>query len=201
MDFFDNFQRADTSPGSLGSASCGVTWDCRGPYTTGYPLPPATAGQVKSGRFVSAPNSIVYAIAHLSKVVRRVEATFLWDNSSAHAGLQIGTILISPSANLIDHMRHVTFTHQQALIQKRLNGGAFQTIAQLDCPWGLLDGQAHTISVETSGNHVTVSMDDMSVTMRDGDASAIIGNSFAIENYSTSQDVYPLQYVSVGASF
>lgn len=200
MDFFDNFQRADTSPGSLGAAPDGTVWDCRGPYVSGFPLPPATAGQISGSKFIAAPGSIVYAIAHLPKVVRSVEAVVRWDNSSAHAGLQTGAILISPSANLIDQMRHITFTHTQLLVQKRIGGGAFQTIAQLDYPWGLLDGEAHTLRISHSGNYVTASMDSMGVTMRDDDNASVLGNAFCIENYSTTTDVYPLQYLSAGAA-
>lgn len=201
MDFFDNFQRGDTSPGSIGTSPDGSVWDLRGAYVSGFPLPAASTGQILNKRFVAATGTPVYAIAHLPKVVRSAEVMFRWDNSSAHPGLQSGALLISPSANLIDQMRHITFTHTQMLVQKRINGGAFDTVAQLDYPWGILDGNPHVIIISHEGNYFTASMDGLSVTMRDDDNASVLGNSFCIEHYCTTTDVYPLQYLSAGAAY
>lgn len=67
-DFVDHFDRPDTTQG------LGDGWMLRGPYAGSFPMPPATDGFLKDGRYTYAGNAVVYAAREFPDTVRRVAA-------------------------------------------------------------------------------------------------------------------------------
>jgi hypothetical protein len=196
--FGDSFNRADTNPGSLGRAPNNAPYAMYGAYVSGFPLPPATQGQVMSKAFISATPSVVYATMNLGVSIHHISALLSWDNSGAHSLSETATLIISPSPNLVDTMIHITLSTDQLLLQKRVSGGPFVTLGTLN--YDILDGLIHSVSVDVIGSTVTVSLDGASVSATDADFPALIGPFVAWEHYSTTQDAYPFGFLSVAAS-
>ena len=197
--FTDSFNRADTSAGDLGTSPNGNGYTMSGAYVANFPLPAATHGQITSKKYVSDANSVVYASQDFGITLGRIGAVVRWDNSSAHAAVETAALIITNSANLLDTMLHLTFSNTQALLQKRVSGGSFVTLATLNYS-SLLDGQPHWIGGTLNGTTATIYVDGASTSATDADLSMMAGPYGVWENYSALTDVYPLEFMNVTAS-
>lgn len=205
----DDFERADTSDGVLGTAPSGQAWDLRGGADGGYPpLPVSAFGKITSGGFVVPGGQVVYAFAPLARKPRTVTIDWSWVDDTV--GTQFTTLAIivtnDPVNNWIETMLHITVTNGTCKIQKRLSGGAFtdlNTGAQTISPSLALANTPHRLQLDIGGSTARVRIDntkyDQSVS--DADIATITGRRVGFEHYSATTDVrWPMTILSVGAS-
>jgi hypothetical protein len=180
---WDNFTRANTSGGSLGSPVIGSAWDLRSSYVASYPLPAATVGGITSNKFVSpeAAGSTVYAVQPLASTPKRIGLVGSWTAGSGSAGSSV-VLGLSTDDNYLENMLHCYATRTFAVVQKRVSGGAFTTILQFDFPSTIpTDGSPLFFEIEISGDTVAgvVNHESMTEPMRrvitDADISTVVG--------------------------
>lgn len=193
----DDFERADTSDGTLGVAPTGQAWDLRGGADGGYPpLPVSSFGKITSGGFVVPGGQVVYAFAALARTPRQVTIDWSWvDDTVGTQFTTLALIVTSPPVNnYIETMLHITVTNGTCKIQKRISGGAFvdlNTGAQTISPSLALANTVHRLQLDINDDTARVRIDDtrydQSVT--DADVSAVVGPVIGFEHYSATTDV------------
>lgn len=126
--FFDNFSRADTSAGSLGTVPGQSAYTMQ--RYNGSALVPATDGYIQSGRYVSQSGSVVYATQDVRGPVNLIGAKIGWSVGNGGASAGTFTLLISPvgGASLITNVSlHLVVTRSFFQIQY-IKAGAFTTL-------------------------------------------------------------------------
>jgi hypothetical protein len=118
--FADNFERADTAPGFLGTAPTGQTWQLTGP---GF-----TVARIQSGRMV-CPNSNVYAFTDFADIPVRLEGKVSFVGTPGTGSEPTHTLIASPFSSIIQTMLHIATTHVGWFAQVRVAGGSFDFIA------------------------------------------------------------------------
>ena len=118
-DFVDHFDRPDTTQG------LGDGWMLRGPYAGSFPMPPATDGFLKDGRYTYAGNAVVYAAREFPDTVRRVGAIGRWTKLGEGPETSIA-LVISANDNLVTDMVHLVVSrHVWTLTVRRTGDGTF----------------------------------------------------------------------------
>jgi len=203
LDFYDVFDRANTSAGTLGTSTSGSVWTLYGGYVGSYPLPAATDGQISSNAYVDAGGTVVYATTQLAQTVMHLEATWSWVDDGVGTDFTTLALIISSNANIIDNMLHITITNSTALLQKRVAGGSFVTLGTITIsPTLELGGTRHVARVDVSGTTARLTVDSQSVTASDPDIPSVIGRFIGVEHYSATTSVrYPMTVYSVGAAY
>jgi hypothetical protein len=200
--FVDLFQRQNTLPGSLGIATDGKRYAMYGAYINGFPLPQATDGEVRNKLFVSTRDeTVIYATKNFGLPICHISSTFQWDITSSHASTQSGAMIISPNANLIEAMIHITFNSHEVLLQKRsltASGDSFVTLIAV--PVSQLDGKPHAISLDVVGTTGWLTIDGVTYSCSDPELVSLVGPYAAWEIYSATPDVYRIQFAGVAAS-
>jgi len=186
---YDDFNRADTTPGTLGGA-----YDLRGAYVTSFPLPPATSGQVQNGAFVDNSPYTVYATQSFGSTVYRLGATVSWQPSTGTASTTEFAMLISANNNFITDMVHFSLNRGGWLLQVRGLSGpgstseAFVTIASQNFASIWPDnGTPLTISLSITGQTVTVDANGKITTVSDPRVPSLVGP------YAVWEQYYPYQ--------
>lgn len=204
LDFYDVFDRADTSAGVLGTSTSGTPWTLYGAYAGSYPLPAATDGQISSNTYVDLGGTVVYATAQLAQTVYHLEATWSWVDDGVGTDFTTLALIISSDSKIIDNMLHITITNTTALLQKRVAGGSFVTLGTIDFTGHslALAGTRHVARVDVSGTTARLTVDSQSVTASDPDIPSVIGRFIGVEHYSATTSVrYPMTVYSVGAAY
>lgn len=187
--FSDNFERADTSDGSLGA-----DWDLRGPYVASYPLPASLYGRITGGRFVADANQVVYALKNMGRRVRKLTANISWVSNGGASALGTAAFIISPDNKLIDTALHITVNRAAAALQKRIAGGSFVTIANIPfAPSLSLGGVVHPVSIEVVGSATAVlSVSGRSVRVTDSDIPRLLGPYVGFEVFQNNASMVDL---------
>ncbi|WP_305281638.1 hypothetical protein [Phenylobacterium sp.] len=201
---FDDFQRADTSPGELGDAPTGQAWDLRGAYVASFPLPAATDGRLVDNTFQAPGGQVVYAGMDLGETVRRLECDWSWVDDTVGTAFTTLALIISPSPNWIDTMLHITITNGVCNIQKRVSGGAFVTMntgKTTISPSLALANTVHTTQIFVIGDRVRVVIDGRyDVTVQDAAIPSIVGRYIVAQHFSATTDVrWPMKVRRVEA--
>lgn len=135
MLLFDNFDRANTTPGNIGTANIG------GPlvllqYPGSFPLVASTQGQITSGVFTapeSAPNTVVYATSELDITPQGMGMNASWMPGTG-AGATSVVLATGTNDQYISTMIHLVLTQIRVQIQVREAGGAFVVLSNLVFP-------------------------------------------------------------------
>ncbi|RYY67724.1 MAG: hypothetical protein EOO12_00260 [Chitinophagaceae bacterium] len=204
----DDFERADTADGTLGTAPTGQAWALKGAADGGYPpLPVSSFGKITSGGFVVPGGQTTYAFALLARKPRTIFADWSWLDDTVGTDFTTLAILVTndPVNNWIETMLHITVTNGVCRIQKRISGAwtDLNTGAQTISPSLALASTVHRLRLDIVGSTVRVRIDgtayDQSVT--DSDIATITGPRVGFEHYSASTDVrWPMTIRSVGAT-
>ena len=185
LQFSDDFERADTSDGTIGGG-----WDLRGPYVSGFPLPPSLYGRIQDGRFVADSDQVVYAVRNMGAVQTRMRATVSWASAGGSGFLGTAALIISKDDKLVSTMLHVVVTRNQAIIQKRVNGGAFVDMGTITFPTQLSLNTPYEIAVDVSDNTARLTVAGESVSVGpDNDIRTIVGNYVIFEIYHPDPDM------------
>ena len=201
----DDFERADTSAGDLGTPPIGSAWVLKAPYVASYPLPASSYGQIASGAFVVPGGQTVYAFTTVVRTPKVFEVEWSWVDDSVGTQFTTLAVIVSSSANGIDTMLHITVTNGVCNIQKRLSGGSFITMntgSTSISPGLALSNTVHRLRLDISGDTARVRIDDTryDVTVTDAAISDVVGPVLAVEHYSASTDVrWPMQIHRVEA--
>lgn len=150
--FSDDFERADTADGSIGSG-----WVLKAPYVASYPLPASAYGKIVSGQFTADASRIVYAQRELPWVVRRIKATCSWvanpafDGGQGVTGAATAAFIVSGNGNLVEDMGiHVIVPRAgSAMFQRRYGGGSFTTLGTITQAQHQLMANGNPFNIET----------------------------------------------------
>lgn len=120
--FIDDFERADTSAG------LGEGWDLRGQYVNSYPLPPATDGFIRGGRYTSRGDGVVIAAREFKGEVVRIGGRGKWERVGS--GPETTPVLgISPDDHLMSNMVHFAISRNWWSLSVRRKDGAIRRVA------------------------------------------------------------------------
>lgn len=92
-EFYDDFLRANTSAGSLGTPAMGTTWQMLGPNTAA----PAVVTNISGCRYVSAAGDVCYATQTLTGNVTKMGMTVSWVTGNAGSDEGVAAMLIGPT--------------------------------------------------------------------------------------------------------
>lgn len=204
----DDFERADTSDGNLGTATSGQTWSLKGAADGNYPpLPVSSFGKITSGNFVVPGGQVVYAFTLLNKSPKLVTVDWSWVDDGVGTDFTTLAIIVTndPVNSWIETMLHITVTNGVCKIQKRLSGGAFTDLnsgSQTISPSLALANTVHQLRLDINGSTARVRIDGnkYDCTVTDSSIPSIVGPRLGFEHYSGTTDVrWPMSIRGVSA--
>lgn len=195
--FYDSFNRANTSPGTMSNPPVGSAYGFYGPYVSSYPLPAATNGYISNKGFVADQDNAIYMEQNLGNPVDSVNAKISWTPSNGSTGFATAALLIYNTPGNIDNCIHIQVSRINALIQKRVNG-TFTTLSTVTYPQQLSrDGTIYDAGVTISGSTVTLTVNGSSASATDPALATFDGNYVIWENYMIdATDALKIQAVS-----
>jgi hypothetical protein len=150
----DDFSRADTAAGVLGSPNIGNAWDMRGGYVASFPLPAATVGQIINGVFTAPENTprvVTYATQLFAQTPRRLGLSASWAAGTGSASAAV-VLAWSTTSDFISTMIHCYFNQTEAVFQVREAGGAFVSLITYSYDTAIpADGTVAHFEVEING--------------------------------------------------
>lgn len=148
--FVDTFDRPD---GPLGNG-----WDLRGPYVDSFPMPHATDGFIRDGRYTYAGDAIVYASREFPGTVKRVGAIGRWREARPGTETTIA-LVISANSNLVSDMVHLVVSrYVWTLTVRRSSDGAFEPVAEGNFPTALAVGRDYSFEMTAADDTVTLTL-------------------------------------------
>jgi hypothetical protein len=141
--FIDTFDRADRG------------WDLRGPYAGGFPLPAATDGFIKDGRFTYAGNAVVYAVRQFHGQVRKVGARGQWRRIREGDADTAMTMALTANDKIVSDMVHFSVSRSRWSLTVR-RGADFIPVAEGQFAPVLLLDHEYEFEVEATAATVTV---------------------------------------------
>lgn len=153
--FYDDFNRADTAVGELGTSASGATYDMRGVS--------AQVGnavtQIDDGRWISAAGDVTYAIQTLPTNVTRMGGRVSWTTGNGGASTATFAMLISPvktgSALYLNAGAHIVITRSTWTIQY-IDNGTFTTVRSGSFSSALsTDGTSYPFEITVNGPVIT----------------------------------------------
>lgn len=192
--FFDDFDRPNTYPGDLGINTEGFTWDLRGPYGSEYPLPPARDGFILGNVYtysgLASPDSVVYANQSLRDNVLRLGAIGRWVAGGSGSARTSIAIIISANDNLISDMLHFTISRSFWRLELRIEGGAFETVAEQSFNPRLELGYDYffDLSVADDLETVKITTPNGKITITDNRVTELLGRYCIWELYPNGDD-------------
>ena len=147
--FVDTFNRDNTTLG------LGDGWDLRGPYVDTFPMPPATDGFIRGGRYTYSGDSVVYAVRQFDGTVRRVGAEGRWRQIGGGPETTLA-MAITANDQLVNDMVHFTATRASWDVTFRRGGGAFEPILSGRFSPVLELDREYQFEIEATDNSVTV---------------------------------------------
>lgn len=189
--FYDDFNRADTSNGNIGTSTSGSVYDLRGLNANVV----STKGRISSGHFVSDAGDVIYAIQALPENVTRIGARISWTTGNSGSDPGVFAMLISPSATagaLITNAIHVTVTRTVWRVQYISNGsftelgfGNFSTTLAAD-------GTSYPMEITLNGPVITYNLAGQVGSFVDPHFSTFAGKYATWEHYYQSSSVSDL---------
>jgi hypothetical protein len=174
LPFLDNFERPNTVRG------LGEGWDMR-TYVDSFPMPSATDGFIRDGKYSYAGRSVVYAARQFRGTVRRMGTIGSWKQTS-EGGETTLAMAITPNTQLITDMVHFTANRSSWQLTVRRGGGAFEPVASgRFSPVLVLDRQ-YEFELEATDNTVTVRFPGSEVT-KDVSTAGLLGDRAFWEEY------------------
>lgn len=181
--FFDNFDRADTTLG-LGANSQGLVYDMRGAYVSGFPLPAATDGFIRSGAYTYAGQGVVYAALSLRGTVRRIGAYGRWrkisDGGPNETTIALG---IAPNDLYITDIVHFTASRGLWDLTTRTAGGDFVSVANGEFSPMLEVGKDYRFEVTVTDLEVIIAVPGAEVVAVTPAAGGLLGRYAFWEEY------------------
>ena len=178
--FVDDFNRPDTTHG------LGEGWLLRGPYAGSFPMPPATDGFIKGGRYTYAGDAVVYAAREFPNTVRRVGTIGRW--SKLHDGPETAiALVISANDNLVTDMVHLVVSrHVWTLTVRRATSGdgSFEPVANGTFAPPLAMGRDYSFELEAGDDTVTVRMPGLEPVISSVPLAGVVGPYAFWEEYS-----------------
>ncbi len=180
-DAYDAFDRADTSLGSLGTASDGGAYTLFNGYVSSYPQPTATTGQVVGGWVRNAPASgspgALYAVRNLGGDVKFASMRFRFGPAVSGGGtlsnMALALLTSSDIGRLVEVMPvHIVISRSGTSIQKRLISGEFVTIGFIGTRLSNNNSE-HVVSFAIHGTAMRVTLNNQSVIVND----AVLANA------------------------
>jgi len=175
-DAYDIFDRANTSPGSIGTASDGGSYTLFNGYAGSYPLPTATTGQIASNWVTLTPTSgstgTVYAVRDLGGPVAFASVRIRFGAAISGGGAVTNTSVALLASNditrLVETMPiHLVATRSGLNIQKRLTDGTFVDLGFIGARLAVPVNTEHAVSFEKHGSVMRVSVGNLSVVVSD----------------------------------
>ncbi len=176
LNAYDTVVRADTSPGSLGIATDGGTYQLlKNPGA--FPMVAATNGQVLNNTFAFTPQAgadgAVYAVRTLGAsgiVTRFLSADIAWDNDTGSTSNTSFALLTSNDVpNLTAHMPvHAVVGRTNLAIQYRSVADGFVNLGVIKPALGSLakDGTYNTASIAVQGNKAKITWAGASIVVQ-----------------------------------
>lgn len=165
--FVDTFDHPD---GSLGNG-----WDLRGPWAGSFPMPPATDGFIRDGRYTYAGDAIVYASREFPETVKRVGAIGRWREARPGAETSIA-LVISANDNLVSDMVHLVVSrYVWTLTVRRSSNGAFEPVADGKFTTPLAPGRDYSFELTAQDDTVTVTVPGQPPTVRPVPLAGLVG--------------------------
>jgi hypothetical protein len=176
-DAFDIMDRANTSDGSLGTASDGGAYSLFNGFVSAYPLPTATTGRITSNWATITPASgstgVLYAVRDLGGPVRFGSARVRFGAAVSGGGSLSNTSIALLTSNDIDELVavmpvHLVLTRSGVNIQKREEGGAFIDLGFIGARI-MPNNSEYLFSFEIHGQTMRVTLGNQSVVVSDPD--------------------------------
>jgi hypothetical protein len=179
--FADNFDRPDTKIG------LGEGWDMRGPFQRTLPLPPATDGFIKGGRYTYVGASTVYAVRQFRGQVRSVGTVGRFRKTGDGAETAMSMAIV-PNDNLVTDVIHFAAKRTGWVVQLRRANGVFRLIAEGEFSPTLNLDQDYKFELEATDNSLTVTVPGAHVT-KTVSTTGLLGDRAFWEEYPASAHV------------
>lgn len=176
-DAYDVFDRADTSDGTIGTASDGGEYTLFNGYELSYPQPTATTGRVVDGWVTVTPaagsTGSVYLVRDLGGPVAFASGRARFGPAVSGGGTLTNTSVALLASNdltrLVETMPiHLVLTRSGLAIQKRLSNGTFVDLGSIGARLANNNSE-HIVSLELHGDVMRVSLNNQSVIVSDPD--------------------------------
>lgn len=165
--FIDTFDRPD---GPLGDG-----WDLRGPWAGSFPMPAATDGYIKDGKYTYDGNGIVYASRLFPQTVKRVGAIGRWRDNGPGAETSIA-LVISANDNLVSDMVHLVASRNVwTLTVRRSSNGDFERVANGTFKPALAMNRDYLFELSADNNTVTVQVPNQAPSVSEVPLDGLVG--------------------------
>ncbi len=181
LPFVDSFDRADTTLG------LGEGWDMRGPYVDAFPLPPATDGFIKGGKYTYSGDSVVYAVRRMDGTVHRMGAQGQWRQTGEGSDTTVAMAITSNDL-LVSDMVHFAASRGNWELTVRRAGGAFEPVAKGRFVPVLDLGVQYRFQLQATDETVTVTVPGTEVTKKVSTA-GLLGDRVFWEEYPNGTPV------------
>jgi hypothetical protein len=173
LPFLDNFERPNTVRG------LGEGWDMR-TYVDSFPMPSATDGFIRDGKYSYAGRSVVYAARQFRGTVRRMGTIGSWKQTS-EGGETTLAMAITANDKLITHMVHFAANRSVWELTVR-RGGDFEPVASGQFSPILALDHEYQFEIEATDSTVTVRVPGSEVT-KDVSTAGLLGDRAFWEEY------------------
>jgi hypothetical protein len=176
--FFDNFDRPDTEPGTVGG------WDLRGnPNINSFPLPAATDGSIKDGRFTYSGLSPVYAVRQFTGSVRTVGALGRFREVGPGYAQTAFSMAIVPNDQLLTDMLTFVATRSGWNVKMRRDNGPFVQIARGDFLPALSANRDYQFELLATDDTVTIRIPESADITVDISTAGLLGNFASFQEH------------------
>ena len=181
---YDDFNRADTALGVLGTPNLGSAWELRGGSMAVNP----GKTQITSGKWVSAAGDIVYALQTLKARPTTIGGQFSWTSGGGSTNNGAMGIGVSTAYASYQNMLHMVVTPTSWIIQIWKNGSPDHTVGTATFSPALrIDGTSYTFEATIVGSTLTVRPPQgPNVSFVDSDIPTFTGPYVFFEHFYTS---------------
>ncbi|MGN7780848.1 hypothetical protein ACTJJE_15170 [Mycolicibacterium sp. 22603] len=173
--FVDKFDRPDTELG------LGPGWDMRGGYVDGFPLPAATDGFIRGGRYSYSGSSVVYAARQMRGTVKSMGTIGSWRRVGEGDGETTMTMAVTPNDKLVADMVHFSVNRSVWELTVRRGAGFEPVVEGKFSPVLSLD-RDYRFDLEVTKNSVTVRVPGEQTTAN-VDTTGLLGDRVFWEQY------------------
>jgi hypothetical protein len=176
--FFDNFDRPDTQLG------LGEGWDLRGnPDTNSFPLPAATDGFIKDGRFTYNGINPVYAVRQFEGSVRSVGTVGRFREVGSSYAQTAFSMSIVPNDQILTDMLTFVATRSGWNVKIRRANGPFDEVAQGDFSPALELDRDYQFELRATDSTVTVQVPGSEEVTKDVSTAGLLGNRASFQEH------------------
>lgn len=195
LNIYDDFNRANTADGSLGTAQDGGVYSLL-QYPGSYPMVSSMEGRIEGGQVRADAGVTYYAVRAVpaGQKVRHMRGTIRWYGPQAGTGtLTNSTAALVGCDDSLDELIatlpvHPAITRSGVSLTKRIDGGAFEPLGQIVISQALseADHAAHDVSWNLHGDVLTFTFNGITLCLQDAEIESRMGRYGFFEKQETS---------------